>query len=324
VEGGISDSHDVAMTGPQVSKAAVEKDITALNLNSLNDLRAFVAVVEHGSFSLAARQLGVSQPAVSQRVRNFEIACGLHLLDRRAGVALADTGREIYHRARLVIARVDELEATALDLLGLKGGKLSAGYATPAFAIPLIARFREKFPAIEVEYQFGNTAGLFEGLRQCRLDVAVTSLLSVPQDLVARQVATQKLMLCVPKEHPLAQEKCLSISQIADAQLLIREPGSMTRALVEQAFNKHDQLANRVTTIPTREGVKEAVAAGLGFGFVLSGEFGSDPRLVAVELLDMLEPVGVYVLCHSEAADLPAVQSLLEMVEPAGFLPVAG
>lgn len=312
------------MTGLQIAQAAAEKDVAALNLNSLNDLRAFVAVVEQGSFSLAARHLGVSQPAVSQRVRNFEIACGLRLLDRRSGVALADTGREIYYRARLVIARVDELEATALDLLGLKGGKLSVGYATPAFAIPLIARFRGKFPMIEIEYQFGNTASLFEGLRQCRLDVAVTSLLSVPQDLLARRIATQKLMLCVPKDHALAQEASLSISEISDAQLLIREPGSMTRALVEQAFTRYDLPGDRVTTIPTREGVKEAVAAGLGLGFVLSGEFGSDPRLVAVELLDTSEPVGVYVLCHSEAADLPAVQSLLEMVEPDGFLPVAG
>lgn len=311
------------MTGLQIPKPDAEKAAAALTLNSLNDVRAFVAVVEYGSFSLAARHLGVSQPAVSQRVRNFEVACGLRLLDRRSGVALADPGREIYHRARLVIARVDELEATASDLLGLKGGKLSVGYATPVFAIPLIAQFREKFPAIYIEYQFGNTAALFEGLRQCRLDVAVTSLLSVPQDLIARRIATQKLMLCVPNEHQLARETSVLISQITDVQLLIREPGSMTRTLAEQAFNRHGQFADKVITIPTREGVKEAVAAGLGFGFVLSGEFGSDPRLVAVEIRDAPEPVGVYLLCHSEAADLPAVESLLEMLEPDDVFPVA-
>lgn len=319
----MNDSHDTSVTGPQIAEAAAEKDIAAISLNSLNDLRAFVAVVERGSFSLAARHLGVSQPAVSQRVRNFEIACGLRLLDRRTGVALADTGREIYHRARLVLARVVELESTAFDLFGLKSGKLSVGYATPAFAIPLIAQFSAKFPLIDVDYQFGNTASLFEGLRQCRLDVAVTSLLAVPRDLVARQIATQKLMLCVPKKHVLAQEASLSISEISDAQLLIREPGSMTRALVQQALTKYDFPIGRFTTIPTREGVKEAVAAGLGLGFVLSGEFGSDPRLVAVELKDTSEPVGVYVLCHPEAADLPAVQSLLEMVEPYSFLLLA-
>lgn len=283
--------------------------------HTLNDIRAFIAVVESGSFSEAARRLGLSQPAVSQRVRNFENSCGLRLLDRRAGPELTAAGREIFHRARLVLARAEELDTTVTDLRGLRAGRISFGYATPAFAIPLIARFRAEHPGVVVDYHYGNTAELFEGLRQCRLDVAVTSLLAVPQDLVARQIASQRLMLCVPAGHTLSQVGSVSLKQLDQMPLLMREVGSMTRALVEKVCAKSSVSLTSAMVMPTREAVKEAVAAGLGLGFVLEGEFGGDPRLKAVELLDAPEPVGVYLLCHSEAADLPAVTSLLQHAE---------
>ena len=283
--------------------------------HTLNDMRAFVAVVEAGSFSQAARRLGLSQPAVSQRVRSFESSCGLRLLDRRAGPELTVAGREIFHRARLVLARAEELDTTVADLRGLRAGRISFGYATPAFAIPLIARFRADHPGVVVDYHYGNTAELFEGLRQCRLDVAVTTLLAVPEDLVARKVARQRLMLCLPAGHPLAQVGPVSLRQLDQIPLLMREPGSMTRALVEKMCTRQGMSLTSSMVVPTREAVKEAVVAGLGLGFVLEGEFGADPRLAAVELVDALEPVGVYLLCHSEAADLPAVASLLQHAE---------
>lgn len=283
--------------------------------HTLNDIRAFVAVIEAGSFSEAARRLGLSQPAVSQRVRSFENSCGLRLLDRRAGPELTAAGREIFHRARLVLARAEELDITVADLRGLRAGRMSFGYATPAFAIPLIARFRAAHPGVVVDYHYGNTAELFDGLRQCRLDVAVTTLLAVPEDLVARQIASQRLMLCVPAGHPLSQAGPVSLKQLDQIPLLMREPGSMTRALAESVRTQQGLSLTSAMVMPTREAVKEAVAAGLGLGFVLEGEFGPDPRLVAVELVDALEPVGVYLLCHSEAADLPAVASLLQHAE---------
>lgn len=123
-------------------------------LHSLNDIRAFVAVVESRSFSEAARRLGLSQPAVSQRVRNFENGCGIRLLDRRAGTTLTAAGREIFHRARLILARAAELDTTAADLRELRTGRISLGYATPAFAIPLIARFCADYPGIVFDYHY--------------------------------------------------------------------------------------------------------------------------------------------------------------------------
>lgn len=312
----IENSNDTPMTPEARTRTPMNSQKQLANgSHTLNDIRAFVAVVEAGGFSQAARRLGLSQPAVSQRVRNFENSCGLRLLDRRGVPELTAAGREIFHRARLVLARAEELDTTVADLRGLRAGRISFGYATPAFAIQLIARFCVAYPGIVVDYQYGNTAELFDGLRQCRLDVAVTTLLTVPEDLVARKVASQRLMLCAPAGHPLAQAGPVSLQQIHRMPLLMREPGSMTRALVEKMCTQQGVSLNSAMVVPTREAVKEAVVAGLGLGFVLEGEFGADSRLAALELVDALEPVGVYLLCHSEAADLPAVASLLEHAE---------
>lgn len=288
----------------------------AQKLNSLNDLRAFVAVAESGSFSAAARVLGISQPAVSQRVRTVESICGMRLIDRRTGAGLTAAGQELFHRARLVLARADEFDAMADDLRGLRMGRLKLGYATPAFAIPLVARFRAAHPGLQIDYHYGNTAELFAGLRQCRLDAAVTSLLEVPPDLVARRIAVQRLMLCVPRAHPLAHGAPPELAQLADMPLLMREEGSMTRTIVEQVCRERGLGFAQASVMPTREAVKEGVAAGLGLGFVLAGEFGDDPRLAAVPLADAPDPVGVYALCHAETADLPAVRRLLELAGP--------
>ena len=155
----IANSNDTHMTPEARTRTPMNSQKQLTNgSHTLNDIRAFVAVVEAGGFSQAGRRLGLSQPAISQRVRNFENSCGLRLLDRRGVPELTAAGREIFHRARLVLARAEELDTTVADLRGLRAGRISFGYATPAFAIPLIARFRVTNPGIVVDYHYGNTA----------------------------------------------------------------------------------------------------------------------------------------------------------------------
>jgi len=290
-----------------------EPQPTAKGLGSLNDLRALVAVAESGSFSLAAQQLGLSQPAISQRVRNLESAWGMRLIDRRANATLTKVGKEVFVRARQILLRVDELDAAAADLRGLEAGQLSLGYATPAFAIPLIAAFTASHPGVHVTCDYGNTEALFRGLHECRLDAAVTSLISVPEELASQRIATQRLMLCVPRGHPLIDAEPPTLAELAGLPLLMREHGSMTRQLVEHACQAKAVVLTRTSMFPTRESIKEAVAAGLGLGFVLSGEIGADARLCGLPVADVDEPVGVHVVCLRETLDLPTVSKLFEL-----------
>jgi DNA-binding transcriptional LysR family regulator len=120
-------------------------------------------------------------------------------------------------------------------------------------------------------------------------------------------------MLCVPRGHPLLGDGPPTLAALAGQPLLMREPGSMTRQLVEQACQASAVELTRTTVFPTRESIKEAVAAGLGLGFVLSGEIGADARLCALPVADADEPVGVHVVCLAETLDLPTVGKLFEL-----------
>ncbi len=100
-----------------------------------SDLRAFVFVIEYGSFSRAAAELGLSQPTVSLRLRHLEERLGLRLLERRHGVVLTPVGRGLYNRARQVLAQLERFERSAEDLAQLRDGRLRVGISTPRFAM---------------------------------------------------------------------------------------------------------------------------------------------------------------------------------------------
>lgn len=284
-------------------------------LSSLGDVRAFVTVAETRSFSQAAQVLGLSQPTVSQRVQSLESLYGLRLLERRHGMALTAAGREIFNRARLLVSRADELDLLARDLIELKQGHLSIGFSTPHFAMPVIARVLEHHPRLEVDQTLGNTADLLAALQRCRIDVAVTTLDDPPGELRSQLIARQAPMICVPARHPWAERRRLEYAELAGASLVLREPGSMTRALFEASCAAVGVTLGRVMQVPSREAAKEAVVAGLGVGVVLDGETGSDRRLRAVALGDARARGGVYGVSLGEVTGLPTVEAFFAACE---------
>lgn len=267
-------------------------------------LRAFVAVVDAGGFSAAGAALGLSQPSVSAQVQNLEDACGLRLLHRRGRLELTDDGRTLLIRARLALARVDEFARAATDLTELRGGRLVLGFSTPAFALPVLARFTAAHPGVEIATRIGNTASLLTDLAECRADVSIMACAVPPPDHEVVVLARLRLGLAV-----LARDTRATVS-IDDfgATLIQREPGSMTRALFE---------ANRATpspktlVVPSREALKEAVAAGLGHGVLFDGEIGPDPRLAFVPFSQPEVAAVVCAVALREMAEVPAVAAFL-------------
>jgi DNA-binding transcriptional LysR family regulator len=276
---------------------------------SLNELEAFVAVVEQGSFSRAAMGLGLSQPTVSQRVQTLEADCGLRLLDRAHGVRLTASGREIYNKARAVLAGARDIEATAQELGALARGRLKIGFSTPPIAMRVLARLTAEHPAIEIAARHGNTAELLRMIARCEIDVGVMTLLEAPEGMRAELIAPQRPMLCVAAGSPLAGRAEVSLAELADHPLILREDGSLTRRMFEMACETAGLVMRAPLVMPSREAVKEAAAAGLGVGVVLSGEMGSDTRLAELAIRDCSGEGGVYAVGQSETAGLPLVEA---------------
>ncbi|RIA55617.1 LysR substrate-binding domain-containing protein [Dichotomicrobium thermohalophilum] len=279
---------------------------------SLNELEAFVAVVEQGSFSRAALWLGLSQPTVSQRVQMLEASCGLRLLDRAHGVRLTASGREIYNKARAVLAGARDIEATAQELGALARGRLKVGFSTPSVAMRVLAQLKSAHKAVEISTRQGNTVELLQMIAACEIDVGVMTLLDVPEGVRAELIAPQRPLLCVAADSPLARRRTVTLAELADQTLILREDGSLTRQVVETACRDAGLTLRAPLVMPTREAVKEAAAAGLGVGVVLSGEMGSDTRLAALEITDCTSAGGVYAVGLSETEGLPLIDAFFD------------
>jgi aminoethylphosphonate catabolism LysR family transcriptional regulator len=278
---------------------------------TLAGLRAFVAVVEAGGLSAAARALGVSQPNISVQLATLETACGVMLLHRRPRQALTEAGRDLLLRARLVLSRFDELEHGLSELRALRRGRLVVGLSTPAFAMPLIARFQQQHPGVTVTTRLGNTATLTESVAACDIDLAVMTLLEDLPGMACTTIARQRLVLCVPAGHPLATGRALRLPALAGLKLVMREPGSMTRRMLEQLLATAGLAPQIQLEVGSREAVKEAVAAGLGVGALLDGEVGEDPRLATVPLHGAAAVAEVAVVSLPESHELPAVAAFV-------------
>lgn len=271
---------------------------------SLAALRCFVAVAEAGSLSRAAESLGISQPTVSVTLAGLERAAGTLLLHRRPRLVLTDVGRDMLIRARLVLTRMQELEGSVSAFRDLSRGSIAIGFSTPFFAMPMIATFLREHPAISLRTRLGNTAGLLEALTACQIEVAVVTLIDPVEDMACTKLADQRLVACMPRGNTASE---ISLEQLAAGPLVLREPGSMTRLMLERALAGRGLTPQVRLEVGSREAAREAVAAGIGVGVVLDGEIGEDDRIVAVPI--QAPPIGgsVYAVALHECLDLPAV-----------------
>lgn len=288
---------------------------------TLAALRTFVAVADTGSFSRAAEALGVTQPSVSIQLAALEEACGVLLFRRRPAPALTDAGREMYVRARQVLAQLDAFDGSVHELRGLHRGRLSIGFSAPHCALPLVASFIGRHAALTVTTAVGNTASLLEDVGRCRVDVGVMTLPGPDPQFACVRIASPRLAVCVREGDPLAALAAVHPRELARSRFIVREPGSMTRRLVEQLFAAEGLAFEPAMVLAGREAMREAVAAGLGVGALFDDELAGDTRLRAVPLLGRVPASGVYAVALNESLEIPAVRAFIDHAASAALSP---
>lgn len=275
---------------------------------SISALRTFVAVVDTGSFSKAAVALGVTQPNVSNQITALEQTCGFRLLNRRSqNQSLTFAGRDIYVRARIVLSRLSDLEAAADLFSGLRRGRLTIGFSSPTAALKAMSRFMRAHPEIEVQTITGNTLSLRQDVLASRVDAAIVSMLEPDDGLACTLLDTNHLALLVPQDHELARLSAIDFKDIATLPLIVREEGSVTKALVERAFGNLALAPTPVLAVHGNAGVKEAVAAGIGVAPIFASEAGQDARLTAVPLRGDNLTAGLFLVTLPENLEMPTV-----------------
>lgn len=237
-------------------------------------LKVFRIAAAHLSFSRAAEELLLTQPAVTQQIKALEDEYGVPLFDRSGGrITLTAAGRALLPYAEQLKALSDEAFAAVATASGEIAGSLSLGASQTIgqYLLPnLIAGFLRDHPRLSISAISGNTDAMLQSLMEHRIQLALIEGPTARKDLRIEPFMEDHLVLVVPASHEWADQE-IEPDALKQAPLLVREIGSGSRRVVEQALSrvglKKRELDIRME-LDSTEGLLSAVEAGLGVTFV--------------------------------------------------------
>jgi len=257
---------------------------------TLKQLRAFAAVARHRSFTEAARELHLTQPAVSMQVKALEGLAGMPLVERAGReVAVTPAGAELLVHARAALRALDDARDALAALRGLSSGRVSIAVVSTAkyFAPKLLARFARAHPALDLRLYVANRETVLRRLVDDEVDLAIMGTPPRHLETTAFAFAKHPLVVVAPPDHPLARGRRVPVRALDGAPFLVREPGSGTRAAMERYFRAHRVRPGRTTELESNETIKQAVMAGMGLAFLSRHAVGLELRAGALAVLDV-------------------------------------
>lgn len=279
-------------------------------------LRAFHAVAEHGSFTRAADALHVTQPTLSGQVRELEERYGIKLFTRYGRrVNLTSLGRSALEITRRIFHHEQEVEQLFLAARGLSKGQLVLGADSPYIITPVVAAFQRRYPGVELSIRYGNTAQLLQWLQTQQCDVAF--LADVPRGSTRLHTLTlqpDNLVAFVGRDHHWAERRSITLAELVTERVILREQGSHTRSIFEKALDHAGHELDNLMEISSREGVREAVAAGLGIGIVAENELGTDSRFNALSIRDAELRNEEFIVCQGSRQEEQTIRAFLDLV----------
>lgn len=256
---------------------------------SLAQLRAVLAVVDNAlSVSRAAEAIHTTQPAVSKLVRTLEVDVGVEMFVRRGNrlVALTDAGQEAVSLARRALNDVHAISTLSRSYRSERSGSLRVGttliHARYAL-LPIVQRFNAEYPEVDFELVQGAPAEIVRWVSEGAVDFGISTLpRSIPDGIEAFEAYAISRCLVVPKGHPLASARRLTLERIAEYPLIAYDESYNSGWVVQEEFRRHG-LAPRIVVRATDANVIKAyVAAGLGIAVLqeMAIERDTDSALV--------------------------------------------
>ncbi|QEV15514.1 LysR family transcriptional regulator [Streptomyces fradiae ATCC 10745 = DSM 40063] len=235
----------------------------------LGALELLLAVARHGSLGRAAREVGITQPAASGRIRSMERQLGVALVDRSPrGSRLTDAGALVTDWARRIVEAAEAFDAGAQALRDRRDSRLRvaasmtiAEYLLPGWLIAL----RAERPGTAVSLQAGNSAAVAALLLAGEADLGYVEGLAVPDGLDGVVVARDRLVVVAAPSHRWARRRApVTPAELAETPLVLREYGSGTRQVLDSALVAHGGLAAPLMELASTTAVKAAAVSGAG------------------------------------------------------------
>jgi DNA-binding transcriptional LysR family regulator len=238
---------------------------------TFRQLKVFEAVARNLSYSKAANELHLTQPAVSMQVRGLEESLGLPLTEQIGKkIFLTEAGQEVFHYSRTIAGQLVDLETALNQLKGVERGQLNIAVASTANAVAtdLLAGFRTQHPDVAIHLGVINRQEVLSQLAANDIDLAIMGQPPEGHDLDAVSFMENPLVVISPPDHPLAKKKRIPVKDLASESFLVREAGSGTRGAMERFFAARGLEIRSSMEMSSNEAIKQAVQAGLGLGIL--------------------------------------------------------
>jgi DNA-binding transcriptional LysR family regulator len=248
---------------------------------NLNQLRAFYQAAKCQNVSVAAKNLFVSQPAVTAQIKLFEENCGLKLFKKKGrNLFLTEEGKTLFNYARKIFEYERKIEDAVEQMKELKKGSLRLGSARTyaRYFMPfLLTGFREAYPHIKIHFDEGSSLEMIHSLLDLKNEVVIIAKADDHPNIAFIPFSREELVLILPPNHRLANKDRIRLAQIAEAPIIMKDPGSGTRKLVDELFAKNNCTPNILMETGDAEIIKLLVQHGEGVSFLVK-------EAVAVEL----------------------------------------
>lgn len=238
---------------------------------TFRQLKVFEAVARHMNYTNAAKELHLSQPAVSMQIKQLEEQTDMPLIEKMGKkLYLTEVGQEIYSYARSTLQQLVDLEETIAQMKTMQQGHLKLAVASTAnhFVIRMLARFAKDYPKISISLDVTNRSTLLDLLDKNECDLVIMGRPPEGRNLTASPFLENPLVVVSSPDHALAAKDQVSLQELSKEEFVIREPGSGTRSAVEHFFANHNIEFKTKMDMSNNRAIKHAAEEGLGLAIV--------------------------------------------------------
>ncbi len=239
---------------------------------NFNQLRIFYSVAKNSSVTLAAKELFLTQPAVSIQIHLLEEDNNVKLFNRSGkGITITEEGRLLLSYAERVFNLSDEMEEALRQMKSLDRGKLKIGSSRTigSYYLPqLFEIFKLKYPHIEIQMDISNSSRVIEEILSFQNDIGFIGIDYFHKNLVLKPFIKERLVLITPPDHELTRKKVISFKELNGQKMIMREKGSGTMELIKQELTKSKVSVETVMELGSNEAIKRAIEAGLGVSII--------------------------------------------------------
>ncbi len=257
---------------------------------TLRQLKVFEAVARQLSFSRAAEELHLTQPAVSTQVKKLEDHAGLALFEQFGKkIYLTPAGAELLDISRGIIHQFELAEGAMTQFKGVAGGKLNVAVISAGdyFFPRLLVEFIGRHQGVVLNFNVHNREELLAQMAANLTDLAIMVRPPSDGDLLAETFAPHPYVIVAPPDHALVGERAIRIERLLREPFVVREKGSDTWQSMQEGFGAHADRLNICMQIKSTETIKQAVMAGMGIGFLSAHTIAQELRSGSLKVLDV-------------------------------------